>query len=203
MDRREYWDGVYNNKAHDEVSWFQPRPETSLGLIGATGLGKGAAVIDVGGGASLLVDHLLDEGYTDLTLLDVSAKALCLTRERLGDRAAKVNWWAEDVTEFTPPRQYDIWHDRAVFHFLADPGERACYVTTAANAVRQGGGLIVAAFSPAGPDKCSGLDVVKYSPAELAAWFSAWFQLVETVEEVHRTPSGAAQHFVYCRFIRT
>jgi len=203
MDRHEYWDTVYKNKAQTEVSWFQPKPETSLKLIGATGLGKEASIIDVGGGASLLVDHLLDDGYTDLTILDVSDKALHLSRERLGERAARVNWWAADITEFKPPRQYDIWHDRAVFHFLTDVGDRACYATAAAEGVRKGGGLIVATFSHGGPDKCSGLEVVKYAPAELDAWFSAWFQLVETVEEVHRTPSGAAQHFVYCRFIRT
>ena len=126
MDRHEYWDTVYKNKAQTEVSWFQPKPETSLKLIGATGLGKEASIIDVGGGASLLVDHLLDDGYTDLTILDVSDKALHLSRERLGERAARVNWWAADITEFKPPRQYDIWHDRAVFHFLTDVGDRAC-----------------------------------------------------------------------------
>ncbi|MGD9787750.1 MAG: trans-aconitate 2-methyltransferase [Sulfuricellaceae bacterium] len=200
MDRHEYWDAVYCNRGQTEVSWFQPRPETSLRLIGATGLDKEAAIVDVGGGASLLVDHLLDDGYTDLTVLDVSDKALCLSRERLGERAARVNWWAEDVTEFAPPRQYDIWHDRAVFHFLTRREDRAAYLAAARAGVRPGGFLIVAAFAPDGPEQCSGLPVARYSEEAMAREFAGGFELVETLEEDHRTPAGKIQPFRYCRF---
>lgn len=202
MDRKAHWDKVYNSKAAHEVGWFQPRPESSLDLIARSGVGREAALIDVGGGASLLVDRLLDAGWSDVSVLDVSEAALYATRQRLGDRADGVHWLVEDVTRFEPTRQYAIWHDRAVFHFLTDPTERAAYVNAAMAGVKPGGCLIIATFGPEGPEQCSGLPVVRYAPSELAGLFAGGFDQVETVEEIHHTPGGVPQQFVYCRFVR-
>lgn len=202
MDRKAHWEDVYRSKAPHEVGWFLPRPETSLQLIARSGIGRDEAVIDVGGGASLLVDRLLDGGWSDVSVLDISAEALSATRQRLGDRAAQVHWLAADVTGFEPTRQYAIWHDRAVFHFLTDPEERGAYVQAATAGVKPGGCLIVATFGPQGPEQCSGLPVVRYGPEELASLFEKGFKPVETVEEIHRTPGGTSQQFFYSRFLR-
>lgn len=202
MERKAHWDKVYGTKAAHEVGWFQPRPETSLGLIAHSGIGRDEAVIDVGGGASLLVDRLLDGGWSDVSVLDVSAQALYATRQRLGERADRVQWLVEDVTGFEPTRQYAIWHDRAVFHFLTYPEERDAYVKAATAGVKPGGCLIVATFGPQGPEQCSGLPVVRYEPAELASLFEKGFEPAETVEEIHHTPGGVSQQFFYSRFVR-
>jgi len=202
MDRKTHWDTVYSTKAAHEVGWFQPRPETSLQLIARAGVERGEPLIDVGGGASLLVDRLLEAGYTDVSVLDISAAAVDVAYRRLGGWGNRVHWLVEDAAKFEPLRQYALWHDRAVFHFLTDPAERAAYVKAARDGVRPGGGLIVATFGPRGPEQCSGLPVVRYAPSELDSQFSAGFERVETVEEIHTTPGGAAQQFVYCRFVR-
>ncbi len=199
MDRKQHWEQVYSDKASDAVSWFQAHAELSLRLIHDTGLGKDAAIIDVGGGASTLVDDLAAEGYTDLTVLDLSSAALSVARQRLGRHAEAVHWMQDDIThaEF-PVHRFDIWHDRAVFHFLTDPNDRLAYVERVMCAVRPGGHVIVATFAEDGPEKCSGLPVMRYRPDALHAEFGEAFQLVDHRKEVHQTPSASSQQFVYC-----
>lgn len=198
MDRRRHWDEVYAEVPADEVSWFQPTPAVSLGLIGPR-VRPGDAIVDVGGGASTLVDGLLARGHTRLTVLDLSARALEWARARLGPRADAVAWVAGDVlTHPFEPGSIDVWHDRAVFHFLTAPGDREAYVAQVRRAVRPGGTVIVATFAEDGPTRCSGLEVCRYSPGALHAQFGECFELVESLREDHRTPSGRLQHFQYC-----
>lgn len=202
LDRKRHWENVYGKKAEHEVSWFQAEPATSLALMARCGVEKNAAVIDVGGGESRLVDRLLDGGYTDVTVLDLSARALDVTRERLGPRANGVQWIVADITAWTPPRRYRLWHDRAVLHFLADAGDRRAYVRALLAALEPGGWAIVASFALDGPERCSGLPVVRYSPETLAAELGGELRLVESVREEHRTPGGAIQRFQFSRFQR-
>ena len=199
VDRRQHWENVYRNKATDEVSWFQTHAAFSLRLIRDSGVGLDAHIIDVGGGASVLVDNLLDAGYRNLTVLDLSESALAESRKRLGERAGSVTWRADDITRAVlPAGAYDVWHDRAVFHFLTDPADRARYVEQVLKSVKPGGHVIVAAFGPGGPLQCSGLDVVRYSPDALHAEFGAPFRLLRHETEIHPTPAGKEQEFVYC-----
>jgi SAM-dependent methyltransferase len=199
MDPTAHWDKVYRTKKEDEVSWYRPHLEISLDLIGAAAPNLDARIVDVGGGESTLVDDLLARGYRNLAVLDVSATALEVTRDRLGATAGQVDWLCGDVTTYAfAEHEYDVWHDRAVFHFLTDPGDRAAYVRQVARAVRPGGHVIVAAFGPEGPVKCSGLDVVRYDPDTLHDQFGAKFQLVKHLTELHQTPQGKIQQFVYC-----
>lgn len=195
---RGHWEGVYRDKAADQVSWFQPSAASSYRLI-AEGAAPDARIIDVGAGASVLVDELLDAGYRNLTVLDLAEAALDVSRARLGSRADAVEWIAADVTEAALPQAYyDVWHDRAVFHFLTDPADRARYVAQVLRSVKPGGRVIVAAFGPGGPLQCSGLDVVRYAPQSLHAEFGAPFQLLGHETEIHHTPAGRDQEFVYC-----
>lgn len=199
MDRKQHWEQVYASKASDAVSWFQEHADQSLRLIHNTKLGKDAAIIDVGGGASRLVDDLVAEGYTNLTVLDLSSAALAVARQRLGSPADMVHWMEGDVTRAEFPIQcFDIWHDRAVFHFLTDPADRHAYVGQVMRAVRPGGHVIVATFADDGPEKCSGLPVMRYRPETLHAEFGDIFLLVEHKKEAHHTPFGTVQQFVYC-----
>jgi SAM-dependent methyltransferase len=202
MDRRLHWERVYGEKAPTEVSWFQPRPETSLALVKGLGLTPEARIIDVGGGASTLVDHLLEEGFTAVTVLDLSGRALAHARRRLGNRAARVRWVEADVTAAEFERPFDLWHDRAVFHFLVDPTDRDRYRERVTAAVAPGGHAIVATFDEHGPERCSGLPVVRYGPEALAREMGPGFALQSTHREVHRTPAGRDQSFVYCVFAR-
>ncbi|MDT3707018.1 MAG: class I SAM-dependent methyltransferase [Thiobacillus sp.] len=198
VDRRQHWEKVYSSKATDQVSWFQPHAASSLRLI-ADCAGTDAHIIDVGGGASVLVDDLLDAGYRNLTVLDLAESALAVSRARLGARAQSVQWIAADVTRADlPAARYDVWHDRAVFHFLTDPADRARYVDQVLKSVKPGGRVIIAAFGPGGPLQCSGLDVVRYAPDALHAEFGARFRLIGHETEIHRTPAGGEQEFVYC-----
>jgi ubiquinone/menaquinone biosynthesis C-methylase UbiE len=198
---REHWEGVYSTKAEDQVSWFQEEPRLSMDLIERAGLGRGGAILDVGGGASRLVDELLARGHTDLTVLDLSAEALEVARRRLGERADLVAWIVADATAAPlAAHRYDLWHDRAAFHFLTDPEQRRRYIDLARRSVRPGGHVIVATFGPDGPNRCSNLPVMRYTPQSLHAEFGPAFKLVEHREEAHRTPWGAAQAFVYCLF---
>ena len=200
--RRQHWEAVYQTKSADAVGWFQPRAASSLRLI-AERAGPDAQIIDVGGGASVLVDNLLDAGYRHVTVLDLAESALALSRTRLGPLAATVEWIAADVTEAVlPAGRYDVWHDRAVFHFLTDAAERARYVEQVRRSVKRGGHVIVAAFGPDGPLQCSGLDVVRYAPETLHAEFGADFRLLGHLTEIHKTPSGGEQPFVYCHCVR-
>ncbi|MEQ2008932.1 MAG: class I SAM-dependent methyltransferase [Limisphaerales bacterium] len=202
MNRKEHWEGVYESKAPDDVSWFQPRPETSLRLLAAAGLGKQEGVIDVGGGASVLVDCLLDAGFTQLAVLDLSGVALALTRRRLGARAAAVHWFEADVTEFRPPERFALWHDRAVFHFLTTPTDRTRYVASLKASLVPGGHVIIATFALDGPAKCSGLEVARYDAAGVGAELGAEFRICEQVDETHLTPWQTEQRFSYFRFQR-
>ena len=199
MPSKDHWESVYATKAPDTVSWFQPHAQHSLQLIHETGANLDAAIIDVGGGASTLVDDLFDEGYIRLTVLDLSAAALAAAQTRLGARARQVQWQVADITQAKLPKHgFDIWHDRAVFHFLTRPEERAAYVAAVFHAVKPGGHVIVATFAENGPMQCSGLPVMRYRADQLHAEFGQAFSLIKHDEEAHRTPSGATQQFLYC-----
>lgn len=199
MDSKQHWEQIYSSKAADSVSWFQLHAQRSLHLVQQTGVDKNAAIIDVGGGASTLVDDLLAEGYANLTVLDLSATALEVARQRLGNRADKVHWIEGDITQVELPRhRFDLWHDRAVFHFLTDPADRHAYVEQVMRAVRPGGHVIIATFAEDGPEKCSGLPIMRYSPDSLHAEFGEVFLLVGHEQEAHQTPFGTVQQFVYC-----
>ena len=202
VDRQQHWETVYSKKAVDEVSWFQAHAASSLRLIEGCA-DKDAYIIDVGGGASVLVDNLLDAGFRNLTVLDLAESALAVSRARLGERALSVQWIAADIARADlPAAHYDVWHDRAVFHFLTDPADRARYVEQVLKSVKPGGHVIVAAFGPGGPLQCSGLDVVRYDPEALHAEFGAPFRLLGHETESHQTPSGLEQEFVYCYCVR-
>ncbi|TDT40236.1 methyltransferase family protein [Halospina denitrificans] len=203
MDAKRHWDGVYLSRDTDEVSWYQSHAERSLELIQRTGVGSRASIIDVGGGASTLVDDLLSEGQRQITVLDLAGTALQAARARLGDRASEVQWWEADILEAELPENgYDLWHDRAVFHFLTSADDRRAYADVVRHALKPGGFLIVATFAEDGPAECSGLPVMRYRPEELQAEFGAGFELVDQEKEQHQTPSGVTQSFVYCLFRR-
>ncbi len=199
---REHWNAVYGQKAEDEVSWFQPHPGTSLALVERCAAGRAARIVDVGGGASRLVDDLLDRGYEDVTVLDVSDAALERARRRLGARAARVGWVACDVTRWEPDRAFDVWHDRAAFHFLVRPEDRAAYRSVLLRALRPGGHAVVATFAADGPERCSGLPVARWEPETLAAELGPGLRLVDWEREEHRTPAGKVQRFQFSRLVR-
>lgn len=199
MDKNTHWETVYQTKAPDAVSWYSPHLETSLALIGRAVSDKSASVIDVGGGESTLVDDLLAQGYQDISILDISKTAIEVAKSRLGQRSAEVHWLVADIIEVQLPRHhYDVWHDRAVFHFLTQPEQRAAYVRQVANAVKPGGHVTVATFGINGPEKCSGLDVVRYDADSLHNQFGTKFNLIESRQENHQTPFGTTQQFLYC-----
>lgn len=199
MDRKSHWENIYQTKARDQVSWFREHLDTSLRMITNTGVGREAAIIDVGGGNSTLVDDLLENGYVDLSVLDISGKAIAGSKERLGRKAEDVIWIEADITSAELPKDhYDVWHDRAVFHFLTDPDDRRKYVELVLRSLKPGGHIIVASFGLEGPEKCSGLDVVRYSPDSMHDEFGDAFRLVKSVGETHNTPFGTTQEFVYC-----
>ena len=195
-ERHDHWQGIYSTKRDDEVSWFQPVPAVSLELIDRCQLKGDARVIDVGAGASRVVDGLLARGCLP-TVLDIAGAALVVSRQRLGDVAERVSWVEQDVTSFSPTTPFDLWHDRAVFHFLTLAEDRAAYRTALSAAVRPGGHAIVATFAPDGPEKCSGLPVVRYAPDELAAELGDGFVLVDQLRHEHVTPSGRVQAFTF------
>jgi ubiquinone/menaquinone biosynthesis C-methylase UbiE len=199
MSTTEHWDAVYGRKKVDQVSWFRPHLEQSLAYVDRAQLPRDAAIIDVGAGASTLVDDLLAKGFSQLTAVDLSATALELGRNRLGERGAAVTWLVGDITRLELPAQaFDFWHDRAVFHFLREPEERARYVAAVRRALKPGGHLVVATFGPHGPERCSDLDTMRYSGDELHDQFGGEFKKVDEVVELHPTPSGKQQEFVYC-----
>lgn len=199
MSTAAHWESIYARRQVHQVSWFRPHLDQSLASVDTLQLPKDARLIDVGAGASTLVDDLLDRGFTRLTVADLSSKALEVTKQRLGERAAQVDWRVGDVTTLElPAHAYDFWHDRAVFHFLRDPADRARYVAQVKRAVRPGGHVLVATFGPHGPQRCSDLDTMRYSGDELHAQFGGQFQKVDEVIELHPTPSGQQQEFLYC-----
>jgi SAM-dependent methyltransferase len=199
MDPKDHWERMYRVKAPTELSWYQPEARVSLDLIRRVAPEPTTPIIDVGGGASTLVDGLLNAGYEAVTVLDLAPAALAIARQRLGERSDRVRWIPADVLDASlPAMAYGVWHDRALFHFLTDPTDRARYVAKTRCAVRPGGHVIVASFSPEGPPKCSGLDVVRYSPEGMHAEFGEGFRLLDSVREDHHTPSRMVQAFVYC-----
>lgn len=203
QDQREHWEKVYLTKQSDAVSWFQEHATRSLELIHSVGAPLTANVIDVGGGASTLVDDLLSSGFKNVSVLDLSASALKVARKRLGAAGDGVTWIAGDIcTVDLPVQAFDIWHDRAVFHFLTDPVDRAAYVRQVMKSVKPGGHVIVATFAPDGPEQCSGLPVVRYAPGALHEEFGPSFELLEHMSEEHKTPWGSVQHFVYCHCLK-
>jgi trans-aconitate methyltransferase len=202
-ERKQHWEQLWGRKSAVETSWYQARPRLSLAMIARAAGDAGTPLIDVGGGASQLVDYLLDAGYGDVTVLDISSAALQQAQQRLGARARSVTWIETDVTAFRPEARYTIWHDRAAFHFLTEAEDRARYRGVLQQALVPGGQAIIAAFAPEGPRQCSGLDVVRYGAEDLAAELGSGFRLEEQAQEVHLTPSGHEQLFGFYRFSRT
>jgi 2-polyprenyl-3-methyl-5-hydroxy-6-metoxy-1,4-benzoquinol methylase len=202
-DRQAHWQNVYATKAEREVSWFQENPTPSLNLIAATGIGSDANIIDVGGGASRLVDSLLEKGFSRVTVLDLSANALDEAKKRLGSRADGIDWIAADVTTWEPSNTYDLWHDRAAFHFLTEVVDRDAYVVRLKRAVRAGGNVIIATFAPDGPERCSGLPIVRYDPEAVASALGPEFELIDSRRHGHVTPGGNMQRFQFSRFLRS
>ena len=202
LDAKDHWEEFYHSTSPGKVSWYQENPATSLDFIEKTGLPKEAPILDVGSGASTLVDQLLLRGYRNLALLDVSTKALLLTRQRLGGKATGVAWHHGDVTRYSLPGQYSLWHDRAAFHFLVDPSDRRAYVTSLRQGLRPQGHLILATFAVGGPTRCSGLDVTQYDTQKITTELGQDFRLIETLEELHQTPEGVEQLFSYFWFTR-
>lgn len=199
MSVQTHWDKVYREKKPDAVSWYRPHLEQSLELIERAAPARSASIIDVGGGESTLADDLLGRGYHNVTVLDVSQTAIDVTRRRLGPASELVQWIVADIaTVQLPAHAYDVWHDRAVFHFLTATEQRTAYVRQVANAVRPGGHVLVSTFGPEGPTKCSGLDVVRYDAESLHAEFGVRFRLLESLQESHQTPFGTTQQFLYC-----
>lgn len=201
--REVHWDNVYRNKADRELSWYEPRPRESLALLRRIEMRPDDPIIDVGAGASLLVDDLLDAGFRDVSVLDVSGEALGRLRRRLEPRGSAVNYLQCEVTAFRPERRYALWHDRAAFHFLVRPEERAMYAAALRGALLSSGHALIATFGPSGPRHCSGLPTAHYDPATLAREFSGELQLLESRLVMHRTPWDAEQQFLYCLFRST
>jgi len=199
-ERKGHWESVYRQKSADQTSWHQDVPQLSLAMIARAKLEPSSPILDIGGGASLLVDYLLEQGYSDLTILDISAAALEQAKARLGNRAGVPCWVQAEVTRFSPVRQYGLWHDRAAFHFLTDPEERQSYVNVLTRSLASQGQAIIATFSPQGPEKCSGLDIVQYDASRISEVLGPAYVLLEQQEELHVTPSGGEQWFNYFRF---
>ena len=199
MNNKEHWEKVYGTNAQDAVSWYAPHLETSLNLINQAAADKDAAIIDIGGGEATLVDDLLSEGYRDISILDILQHAIDVARDRIGEKANKVHWYCADITQATLPQNYfDIWHDRAVFHFLTEDTQRVRYVEQVMRSVKHGGHVIMATFGPEGPEQCSGLDVVRYDAEHLHDQFGKAFKLINISTETHQTPMGTTQQFLYC-----
>jgi 2-polyprenyl-3-methyl-5-hydroxy-6-metoxy-1,4-benzoquinol methylase len=199
MDVQTHWENIYGKKAPDAVSWYRPHLEKSLDLIEHAASARSASIIDVGGGESTLVDDLVARGYRNITVLDISQKAIEVTKKRLASASENIRWVVGDVTSADlEPRSYDVWHDRAVFHFLTAIDARTAYVRQVAKTVKPGGHVIVSTFGPEGPTKCSGLDVVRYDAESLHKEFGVRFQLLGSSTELHQTPVGTTQQFLYC-----
>jgi len=200
--RQAHWDNVYTSKGERDVSWYQDRATPSLDLIALTGVSADAEIIDVGGGASRLVDDLLRASFGRLTVLDLSAAALDAARQRLGDKAASVKWVVADVTTWEPSQTYDLWHDRAAFHFLTDPPDQSAYAQRLKRAVKPDGFVIIGTFAPDGPERCSGLPIVRHDAAALTAMLGHGFELIDARRHEHTTPWGAVQRFQFATFRR-
>lgn len=201
-EKKAHWDKIYATKQPDEMSWNQEYPQTSLDFIHQAHLNKQSNIIDVGGGNSRLVDFLLEEGFENIAVLDISEEALKRVKERLGEKAGKVNWIVSDVIDFQPKESYDFWHDRATFHFLTAEPQIVQYLSTARKAVKENGYVTIGTFSEDGPKKCSGLDVKQYSEEALTAELEDGFEKIKCITEEHKTPFNTMQHFLFCSFRR-
>lgn len=202
FDAKKHWETIYETKALTDVSWYQLRPETSLQFIDRLEIKKSAKIIDVGGGDSFFVDHLLELGFSDITVLDISSNAIDRAKKRLGTQADLVKWIVADAANFDAPEHYDFWHDRAAFHFLTSQEDVANYVRTAAKNIVPSGHLIMGTFSKEGPLKCSGIEIQQYSEETLSAQFSTHFERIESFTTDHSTPFNTTQNFVFCSFRR-
>jgi cyclopropane fatty-acyl-phospholipid synthase-like methyltransferase len=200
---KNHWENIYSSKQANEVSWTQELPKTSLDFVHTAKLGKDAKIIDIGGGDSKLVDYLLDEGYENISVLDISAKAIERAKKRLGSKATKVDWIVSDITEFEPTTKYDFWHDRAAFHFLTTEPQIAKYLTTARQTVKENGVITIGTFSDSGPKKCSGLDIKQYTEKALTNELQKGFKKIKCITEDHTTPFNTKQNFLFCSFKRS
>jgi 2-polyprenyl-3-methyl-5-hydroxy-6-metoxy-1,4-benzoquinol methylase len=202
FNRKEHWEKIYQTKQLNEVSWFQPTPETSLDFVQFVNLPKSAKIIDIGGGDSFLVDFLLDKGYSEITVLDISETAIQRAKQRLGSRANMVKWIVSDVSEFKPTIKYDFWHDRAAFHFLTLPQEISNYIQSVEQSINPNGILVIGAFSEQGPKKCSGIEIKQYSESTMNELFQSNFQKSKCITIDHKTPFNTIQNFIFCSFIK-
>ncbi len=200
LDRKKHWENIYQTKDLKDVSWYQPTPTTSLEFLKQFNIPTSAKIIDIGGGDSFLVDHLLNLGYTDLTVLDISAASLDRAKQRLGDRAAKVKWIVADAATFKPTEQYDFWHDRAAFHFLTQEQEITNYIDTIQKSIKPAGILVIGTFSEQGPKKCSGIEIKQYSETTMTDLLKKFFEKVKCITVDHHTPFDTIQNFIFCSF---
>ena len=200
FDRKKHWEQIYQTKQLNEVSWYQSTPDTSLNFFDQFKIPKEAKIIDVGGGDSLLVDHLLDRDYADITVLDISESALLRAKLRLGDQAARVKWIIADAASFLPAEQYDFWHDRAAFHFLTQEKEIENYINTVQKSIKPSGILVIGTFSEKGPKKCSGIEIKQYSEDSMTDRLKPFFEKIECISVEHKTPFDTIQQFVFCSF---
>lgn len=200
MNRKQHWENLYNSKLLTEVGWYEPTPATSLGFIQELGIAKDAAIIDVGGGDSFLADHLLERGFTNITVLDISEAAVGRAKKRLGQKANLINWVVSDITEYQPDRQFDCWHDRAAFHFLTSKEEISKYLVIANRSIFNNGRVIIGTFSETGPEKCSGLPIKQYSEESLSALIKKRFDKIRCIHTQHLTPFNIIQDFLFCSF---
>lgn len=200
FNRKKHWENVYKSKKTEEVSWFQPTPETSLNFFKQFNVPFTANIIDIGGGDSLLVDHLLDLGYQNITVLDISEAALERAKQRLGERAAKVKWIVADAATFQPTEKYDFWHDRAAFHFLTEETDIRHYIDTVQKNINTSGVLVIGTFSESGPKKCSGIEIKQYSESSMTNRLKKFFEKIKCITVDHKTPFETIQNFIFCSF---
>jgi len=200
FNRKNHWENIYQTKELKDVSWFQPTPETSLDFFKQSNVSINAKVIDIGGGDSFLVDHLLDLGYQDISVLDISSAAIDRAKKRLGDKAKNVKWIVADVATFKPTEKYDFWHDRAAFHFLTDEQEISNYLETAEQSINPTGVLVIGTFSEQGPKKCSGIEIKQYSETTMTDRLNKFFEKIKCITVDHKTPFDTIQNFVFCSF---
>ena len=202
ISEKEHWEKIYENKQEEELSWFQPYPKTSMEFLELFNLPLTAKIIDIGGGSSHFADVLLERGYTNIWVLDISELAIASAKKRLGEKAIRINWVVEDITAFNPPVQFDFWHDRAAFHFLTSEEKINKYISIAEKAIKKDGYMVLGTFSENGPEKCSGLDIKQYSEASMSGRFGVSFERIKCIHEDHLTPSNLVQNFLFCSFRR-
>lgn len=200
LDRKKHWENIYQTKELKDVSWYQPIPTTSLDFLKQFNIPATAKIIDIGGGDSFLVDNLLDLGYTDITVLDISAASLDRAKQRLGHSATKVKWIVADATTFKPTEQYDFWHDRAAFHFLTEEQDITNYIDTIQKSIKPTGVLVIGTFSEQGPKKCSGIEIKQYSETTMTNRLKKFFEKVKCITVDHTTPLNTIQNFIFCSF---